>query len=453
MFVRRHEEYKLLEEQYTNPGNGLVILYGRKGVGKTTLLSEFIEDKTGFYYEGVECVEQMQISRMYRHMIGDTEVDIQSQTMQNLFSSMMSTSQSGQKRIIVLDEFHLIVKHCSQFQDIFQIFHHPGQSVLLILCSSSIRWIENDMIEWARDYASYITAYLKLKEFTFVDLVKRFPNTTVENCIYINAILGGVPDYLNEWQQEYSIKENMIATILNKDSRLFGETTQILKQELREPAVYNTILTTLAQGNRKLNEIHGVTGFSRAKISVYLKHLIQLDLVEKLVPLGVESKENAKKGLYRIKDNFFSFWYRYVFPNKSQLMLGNIEHVYDTAILPTLNHYIEEYFSDVCTEYLKLMNLQQRLPKKFLWWDRWYGKNGTIDIIAKGEHEETLVGMCLWEERPMETREYEQLILRSKEAGITPMYCYLFSKSGFSKELSHVMQDKLEIIKIKLEDL
>jgi AAA+ ATPase superfamily predicted ATPase len=229
-------------------------------------------------------------------------------------------------------------------------------------------------------------------------------------------------------------------------------TQQFLKLELREPAVYNTILFLLADGHRKLNELHVRTGFSRAKISVYLKNLIQLDLVEKIVPLNEAGKENVQKGLYRIKDNFFSFWYRFVYPNLSELMLGEVSKVYEEQVAGYLEDYMQEYFSDVCTEYLKLISSQQKLFENFLWWDRWYGKSGTIDILAQSESGKTLVGKCLWESREAGTEDYETLVSLTLQAGKQPDYCYMFSKSGFTGELRGRMESNRNVILVGLDE-
>ena len=433
MFVKRTEELKLLEDQYVLPGNSLVILYGRKGMGKTTLLTEFLKDKQGaYYYEGVECDHKLQLLRMnlqaYKE---DQKVELMDYPL--LFSEFIGMRE--EKTILVLDEFHYIIKNSPDFKEALTLLGKPNRPVMFVLCSSSIRWVENEMVSSLGGLAAAITAYMKLKEFTFLDFVNCFPKSSVETCIYINAILGGIPEYLNEWQENKSVPENINQLMLNKNSRLFMSPQQFLKLELREPAVYNTILFALADGNRKLNDLHAKTGFSRAKISVYLKHLIQLDLVEKLVPMNEEGKENVQKGLYRIKDNFFSFWYRFVFPNLSVLMLGQASNIYQKQVAPFLSDYTQEYFADVCTEYLKLMNQNQRLPEKYIWWDRWYGKNGTIDILAQSEKGNTLIGRCIWEDRVADDSDYEELIALSAEAGNMPDSCYIFSKGGFAEAL------------------
>jgi hypothetical protein len=129
-------------------------------------------------------------------------------------------------------------------------------------------------------------------------------------------------------------------------------------------------------------------------------------------------------------------------------MLGETDKVYEEKIAPYLNGYLQEYFADVCTEYLKLLNQHQKLSEKFLWWDRWYGKNGTIDILARGESGRTLVGKCLWEGREADTTDYEELISLAGQAGKNPDYCYIFSGSGFSEKLREISsrEDKITLV-------
>ena len=450
MFIKRTAEMNLLTKQYESPGTALVILYGRRGIGKTTLLREFISDKPAYYYGCVECEERMQLNRLVTIWQGE---ELPSGDYSDYIGIFAALGAENQKTVIILDEFHLLLREGSGLLEAVQQLKHLPGPVMLILCSSSIRFVENEMVGWMGAAASQINSYLKLKEFTFVELVNRYPSSTVETCIHINGILGGVPNYLEEWKEDRTLRENIIAAVLDKNSRLYQEPLNYLKQELREPAVYSTLLASLAEGNRKLNDLYSSTGYSRAKILVYLKHLTAMDIVEKLVPTGDEGRENAKKGLYRIKDHYLHFWYRFVFPYISMLELGYKEQVYDAYISPGLNQYMEEYFADVCMEYLKLMNQHQRLQGKYQWWDRWYGKNGTIDIIAKGRGENTLAGKCFWEDRLTGPEDYEFLCNLSKEAGLKPELYYLFSRNGFTGEMTGLAKDRKDLVLVGLSEL
>lgn len=451
MLVKRVAQIQLLEEQYAFSGSNLVILYGRKGIGKTTLLTEFLRAKpSAYYYSALECSDSLQ--RAFLNQLSpQIESDSRYLDYSDLFVGLVGNS--SEKTILVLDEFHYMMKGNSMLAKALEVLGNQDKPVMIILCSSSIRWVENEMIGSLSNVASYITAYVKLKEFSFVDFVNCFPKASVETCIYINAILGGVPEYLKEWQEDLTIRTNIESIMLDKNSRLFMAPQQFLKLELREPAVYNTILYGLANGCRKLNELYKLTGYSRAKLIVYLKHLIQLDLVEKAVPLNEQGKDQVLVGVYKLKDNFLSFWYRFVFPKQSELMLGRGSTVYEETIEPGLEAYMQEYFADVCTEYLKLMNQYDRLPEKYLWWDRWYGKEGTIDIMAQSSSGKILVGLCLWENRKADCIDYDRLLTLTEKAGKSPDYCYLFAKGGFTEALFADVSSHENIKLVGLEDL
>jgi hypothetical protein len=134
-------------------------------------------------------------------------------------------------------------------------------------------------------------------------------------------------------------------------------------------------------------------------------------------------------------------------------MIGSADKLYEREIVPYLDAYMKEYFADVCTEFLKLMNLHNRLPDKFVWWDRWYGKNGTIDILAQTENKKTLVGSCHFEDRITGPEEYSTLHTLADEAKVGADYCYLFSRKGFSEELKKMAADRKNLNLIGLEDL
>ncbi|HOO29104.1 MAG TPA: DUF234 domain-containing protein, partial [Lachnospiraceae bacterium] len=209
----------------------------------------------------------------------------------------------------------------------------------------------------------------------------------------------------------------------------------LLPEELREPSVYNTILLTLASGKQKLNELYKHTGFNRAKISVYLKNLIELELVEKVDSYDTAGKENTQKGLYRISNQFVHFWYRYVFPDLSMLQIMSPKKYFDKYIEPSFKSYTSECFTKVCKEYLCLMNKMNQLHFKFVKMGSWVGKVGTIDIVAQDEDGRTLIGCCNWEKSLMTYEDYEWLLFCAEQAKLKADDIYLFTAGGFDEQL------------------
>ena len=284
----------------------------------------------------------------------------------------------------------------------------------------------------------------------------------MEKTIYANAILGGVPEYLNYWSEKSSVKENILRLFLRKDAPLLYGAESFLKRELRELGAYNAILASMASGRNKLNDIYARTGFSRAKISVYIKNLIELDVVEKV--FSFDASENAtqvhanvQKGLYRIKDNYLRFWYRYVFPNVSAILQGQGEQVYEREISKDFAMYMQEGFAGVCSEYLKLMDQYGKLENHYETWGTWYGKAGRIDVVAGDFRDSILIGFCRFDSRMMTGKDMKQYKELLELAQLAPKELYLFSKAGFSEELRQKIENgymkDCKVIPVGLEDL
>ena len=438
MFVGRTQELKQLEDAYRQERNAAVVLYGRYGIGKTELAALLAKDKPTLYYQARELSEQEQCYCFARELGAPAE-----DTVPDFYSSLkwavVNRKDTSQKVIIILDEFHFLIKTSEAFKVAFLKILMEEQCMFLFL-SSSVNWVENSMIEDFGPAARALYGTVKLKEFSFLELVKRFPDMSVEKTIYANAVLGGVPEYLNYWNEKSSVKENLLRMFFRKDAPLLYGAENFLKRELRELGAYNAILASMAAGRNKLNDIYARTGFSRAKISVYIKNLIELDVVEKVFSFDASESAslvhaNVQKGLYRIKDNYLRFWYRYVFPNLSAILMGKGEQVYETEVAKDFAAYMQESFTDVCGEYLKLMNQYGRLAYRYENWGTWYGKTGLIDVVAGNTTGNILTGFCRFDNRMMTVKDFMQYKELLELAMLLPQEIYLFSKAGFAEEL------------------
>lgn len=460
MFIGRTQEIKQLEDAYRQERNAAIVLYGRLGIGKTDLAASFAKDKPAILYVARELSEREQRFCFAKEL--GIEAEQEAPSFYECLKKVVSERKDKTKKaLVVIDEFHFLVKTSDEFKVAFLKILMEEQCMFLFL-SSSVNWVENAMIEDFGPASRAIYGTIKLKEFTFLELVKRFPDMSVEKTIYANAILGGVPEYLNYWNEKSSVKENILRLFLKKDAPLFYGAENFLKKELRELGAYNAILASLAAGKNKLNDIYARTGFSRAKISVYIKNLIELDVVEKVFSFDsmentTKVQANVQKGLYRIKDNYLRFWYRYVFPNISEVMQGYGEQVYEKEISKDFAAYMQECFTGVCCEYLKLMDQYGKLDNHYTTWGTWYGKAGRIDVVAGNSSEGILVGFCRFDSRMMTGKElklYKELL---ELAQLQPKELYLFSKAGFSEELRQKLKDgywkDCKVIPVGLEDL
>jgi hypothetical protein len=435
MFVGREKELVLLNQGFQSQKNSIFIVYGREEIGKTSLVKQFLSGKEYVYYQAREFSKEEQIRYFDKKK-----------------QELLLKAAAG-RVCFVVDEFDLMQKGYKTFFEEFETFYQslPKGRVFVLLVSSAIQWVENSMVEDMGTLAAEIQSFIKVKEFTFMEMVDRFPDCTTQDCIVIYSILGGVPAYLNLWNPKETVRRNIIRIILDEKGPLHREAQRYLKTSLRELPYYSTILTVLAEDEPKLNYLYNRTHFSRAKISVYLKNLIQMDVATKLFSYEPEKKNSVQKGLYCITDSFLKFWYKLVYPNLSELSMMEPEQFYNAYIKKQLKYLEENAYIKVCREFMELMNRYHKLPVSFHGFSSLYGKNGYIPIVAKAENGGFLVGICRWTERPMGMTDFEELLHELDETGMEADYYYLFSKSGFADELAAMAQnmDNIQCIDLK----
>lgn len=458
MFVGRKKELAELTAGSKKSGVPVVVLYGREGVGKTTLAREFARERNCVYYLGRELSKEEQ-KRYFQDVLGQV-TELVNQAVRAALSATATeaakAAKAAEKICFIVDEFDVMEK---AYKDFFaELDAYVSESawedrVMLLLISSSAQWVENQMTDDMGTFSARVVQVMKLKEFTFLEMVNRFPGSTTEECITIYSILGGVPGYLDLWDPSESVKENIIRLMLLPGGPLRKEAARFLKTSLRELPFYNTILSVLAEDEPKLNYLYNRTGFSRAKISVYIKNLIQIDVAEKYFSYEPKKKEYVLKGLYGISDRFLHFWYKFIFPNSSALEYEKAEQFYKNHIENKLYEFVEQTYIQVCKEFLVLMGQYGKLPGTFDQPESFYGKEGVIPIVLTGKDEKLLVALCKWSAEPMTGADFEELLKRTEQLGQEADYYYLFSKEGFRSELSAAASGMDNIELIDLESL
>ncbi len=439
----KQSELKKLEDLYAESGNQLVVLYGPMDCEKEALIRAFVETKKYFYYRARKASAKEQLTMMGEEIARKFETKIQKESYDEYFNRVKSGNPT--KLVVVIDEFEHIVKKDPEFMEsILKLKNHrlyPGP-VMIILASSSIVWTEQDMSEAiGAEAANKIDARIKIPNLNFLEVVRAFPELSVSDAIKIYGVLGGVPGYLKYWKKHRTFKQNICDLILSEKGYFFKKAEELVASELRELSVYNTILMAIAKGENKLNDLYHYTGYSRPKISVYMKNLSQFDIIEKVVSFETGGWDNAKKGVYRIKDTYVNFYYRFVYPHLSDLYMMEPEEFYDTYIEKDLDDYLNRYFINVCMEYLSLLNQIRRLPLVVTKMGTWVGKTGNIDIIAQSADRQNIVGICNWEKEELTLGMCKELFDSMTKAKITSKHVYLFSAKSFSddvKELARI---------------
>lgn len=454
MFLGRTSELKYLNTYYDRDGSQIMVVYGQKNIGKTTLLKQFVHDKPYSYYRARSASERQQ-RYLWGKELGREETKVlKYPSFTEIFQSIITGR--NEKKVIIIDEFQYIVKNCGSFMsDLVHFLHSNLQKsqVMVILCSSSIGWVENSMITRIGEAAYELSGFLKIKELEFDTMMEYFPGFGKEQAIEAYAVLGGVPGLWKYFNDKISIQENICRHILDSGTLLFEEGQRIVEEELRETGVYNTILASIAAGNHKLNDLYLHTEFSRAKISVYLKNLMELELVEKVFSYDTEGKANVQKGIYRIKNHFVHFYFTYLYPNLSSLEYFPPAEFYKEFVAPTFKTYVSDYFKTVCTQHMEQWNKWGKLPVEIDRQGEWVGKLGNIDLIIQNESGETILGLCNWDKPMMRYDDYEWLLFCAEKARLRSDYVYLFSVRRFDEKLNLEAKVKQNLKLISLDEM
>lgn len=452
--VIRHTELKKIEQQYEKNGNQLVVLYGREGCDKEALIRIFCKGKKFFYYRARKASAQEQCMQFGHEIEKQYTLSLSKYNYTEFFNRIRSGDAS--KLVVVIDEFQYIAKRDEEFlKAVLKLKAkklYPGP-VLIILSSSSVAWIEQELEQLLDDGMKKIDTMVKLDDLKFLDVVRSYPEYSVSDCVKAYGILGGVSSYINRWNSKKDIRSNICKHILSPNGFLFAEAERFIGSELRELAIYDTILAAIAAGHRKLNDLFNQTGFSRAKISVYMKNLAAFEVVEKVSSFETGGWENAQKGIYQIRSNYVNFWFRFIYPHLSDLYMMTPETFYDTYIEKELDDYMNRYFVQVCMEYLELLNMVEKLPIRIHKAGTWVGKTGNIDIIAQDSARNNLIGLCNWSKPQLTYEMCEKLFDTMKKAKLKSDHYYLFSAKSFDEELLAKAKEDARLVLVDMTQL
>jgi len=459
MFIGREQELQFLNDKYNEKKGQLIIYYGRRRVGKTETLRQFCKDKPHVFFSCRECTDKLQLKnfseKMLKERIPAAQYINEFLDWDQAFTSVLELPYGESKKILVIDEFPYMCKGNVSIPSILQNLWDEklkDANVMIILCGSAMSFIEKEILAEKNPLYGRATGIYKMKEMDFYDAIRFFPHYSVEDKVLVYAVLGGIPHYLKQFDPEKSVEENIKKNILTRGCALYSEIEFMLRQELRETPLYNSIIEAVALGNTKLGEINDkVMIGNTAKASVYLKNLIELGIIQREFSVTDGSKEHAKgnKGIYRLTDNFFRFWYAFVFHNYSELESGDVEGVYQYEIAPKLQEYASIAFEEVCKEFMRKQQKIGKLPFRYEKMGRWWGKvaftdkNGEkrseeteIDILAMSVKQKAyIIGECKYKGHPFEYAEYQDMRKKEVAGDDTSIYYYLFSKSGFDEKI------------------
>lgn len=461
MFIGREFELSNLNKLYMKNDFQFVVMYGRRRVGKTTLINAFCKDKPTIFYVAEEHNDKMSLQSFSEKILDYFDMKDFISTFESWEKAFMFLAKQAKDNqlVLVIDEFPYVAASNKTIPSLLQnlIDHHLKDTKLFfIICGSSMSFMEKEVLSYKSPLYGRRTAQFRIEPFNFYESSKFFSNYSTEDKVKAYGILGGIPQYLLKFSDKISVDENIKNELLNKSSYLYEEPKNLLKQELREPATYNSIIEAIAKGSSKLNEIATKIGEDSDKCAKYIKTLLELRIVAKETPIG--EKENSRKSIYKIEDNLFKFWYKFIFDNTSLIEQQLTDYVYDKKINPELNTYLGLIFEDICSHYLIEKNKKLELPFVFEKIGRWWGTNPLkhqqeeIDILA-ADKTNALFCECKWRNELLDVDVINSLIEKSSILNYETKYYLYFSKSGFTNKAIEYAKVNKNIYLYNLTDI
>ncbi|MCD6464111.1 ATP-binding protein [Candidatus Woesearchaeota archaeon] len=394
-FINREEELNFLERKYSENHANLIVIYGKRRVGKTELVKNFLKDKKGVYFLCTRESLEENFKELKAKFSELTNKDYFKGLATNSFFDIFKylVQEIGKEKIvIVIDEFPYLIELQKGVVSIFQKIWDElliKTNVFLILCGSSIGMMETDVLSYKSALYGRRTGEWNVSPLKFRFLKEFFPNYKIEDLIKIWAVCGGTPFYLAKMNPKLSVEENIKQNILRKGEVLYNDPKVLLREEFREPRIYTLILKYLSLGYNTFGKLSSVTGIEKGNLSKYIATLEETRIIKHELPLG-----QRKRGFYAINDQFFNFWFRFVYPNLSDLEMGRVKEVF-AKISKSLNSYYGYSFENLMLELIKLKELP--LGANFEEVRKWWFKDKEIDIIALNEEKkQILFGECKW---------------------------------------------------------
>lgn len=457
-FIDRENELDTLEKEFGRDSSSLVILYGRRRVGKTSLCSEFVKDKTALYFlasEESENQNRIAFKALAADYTGNSLLKMASVDNWDTVFAEIVNQKTDFKKIIIMDEFQNLGRTNSAFPSIFQRIWDTilrDSNIIVILCGSLVSMMEAQTLNYGSPLYGRRTAQLKLKQIPFRYYHEFFPEKNEKELIENYSITGGVPKYIELFTAEKDIYTAIKRNVINKSSFLYDEPNFLLQHEVSEVGSYFSIIKTIASGNHKLSKISAELEVKQSNLTRYLKTLIDLDILERETPVTESVPEKSKKGLYKITDNFILFWFKFIYPNRGYIESDHEQVVVEKIRGNLTDNHISFVYEDICRSKMWQLSAEKtwtfEANKVGRWWD---GKNNEIDIVAIDDDGKNIIfGECKYWKGIVGINVLTALEEKAKlvdwNRDIRKNYFILFSINGFSDELKALAEKRNDLI-------
>lgn len=468
-FIGREDELLRLNNEYVNDSS-FVVIYGRRRVGKTTLIKEFIKNKTAFYFLATEEIESQSIKRMAGVIARQTNNSLLQKAVFTDWLDLFQTIadyEAGKKKVLVIDEFPYLVKTNPAFPSILQNAWDEilkEKNVMLILSGSFIGMMQKYALSYDSPLYGRRTSQIRLTPLPFTDIYSS-TYLTFDKAVEQYSVTGGIPKYLEFFENNHELMYELKKNVLSKSGFLYEEPFFLLKSEAMTAVNYFSIIKVIADGNHKLGKIAGFLGQESSALTPYISTLVELGFVEKRTPITEKYPKKSRKGLYFIADNFIRFWFRYVYPYKGELELDNIQIVIDEINKDFNTKFAAFVYEDICKEIFATLCKNGKIlfsPSRIgSYWLNDYDSDTEIDVMSiDSKNKRIFAGECKYHIKPVDAPVYFDLkekITNSNEIRKTfPGYDIIygiFSKSSFTQRLMDIAKENQGLFLINNYDV
>ncbi len=459
-FVNRIKEREFLEKEYNKKDSSFIVVYGRRRIGKTALLSEFIKNKDALFFLATEESETENRNAFTKKVAEYTNNQLLENAKisdwETLFTYLASF-EPNKRKLIIIDEFQYIGKSnptfISRLQKIWDTVL-KNSDIMLILCGSLINMMYDQTLSYSSPLYGRRTGQLKMKQISFKYYNEFFPTgLDTKQLIESYAVTGGIPKYIESFDTYTDIYEAIEKCVLSRESYLYEEPNFLLEKEVQDVGSYFSIIKTIASGKEKPSEIAAALEIKSTNLPKYLNVLIDLDILEREVPATESNPEKSKMGLYKIKDNYIRFWFKFIYPYRSYIETDHIGFVMDKISDSFIKNHVAFVYEDICrTEFMNDLiakNTWSFVPQKIgRWWDR---KDTEIDIVAVDENTKSIIfGECKYTNGETDVSVYYALLEKIKKVDWNKdtrnEYFVFFSINGYTEKFKRLAEKNKNII-------
>lgn len=450
-FINRKDTLGLLETLWSKKGAQLVVIYGRRRVGKTAVLAHFASKKSMLHWMAYRTTSRELLvdfsGQLYTYLHGGEVPEINF-TYGSWKVALEALASSSKRLGVVIDELPYVAEAEASFPSLLQAVWDKGLSksnVFLAVSGSSISMIKNEILREKGPLYGRANAIVQLQPIKIASLNEFFPKYSSVQLVETYGVTGGVPKYFEFISDNMPVLKNLELAIKNKSTLLTSEPDFLLNEEFRETRIYLAILRTLGKGVSEIGEISGVCGIDSKALSKYLDQLIELRLVERKIQADKEP-DKGRKGRYIICDPFLNFYFHFISP-----YLQDIEKDRFDGIIKNLHNNFDSYigkyiFETLSQEWLATLadkdGLSFRPERIGSYWD----KETQIDIMGVNHHDQAMIlGEAKWTNQKMGIEVLNHLEEKAKRLMKQNGYYYrlaLFSRSGFTEKLAESAKKK-----------